>query len=651
MRRRVFAGILVAAVVAGLGGGSGIATGAATAPQAPVAGAPRASGVAASTPAIQWREWSRETFDEAKAKKKLVLLDVTASWCHWCRVMAEESYTDSAVVAEVAANYIPIRVDYDLRPDIGDRYLTNGWPTTGVLSSNGHLLLAKTYLPPRDLQRFLAEAVHFYRVNRQQVDRRIAEAERAVEHTWAPDSLLPPTLSEEEYIDRNIEALRDTEDKVHGGFGEAPKTAHWDAISFLLRAADSRHDDGLRALAARATAAALALQDSVDGGFFRFALEENWTKMRYERLLDEQASALSILSRVFRATGEARFKSAAARVNEFAEYELMKDQRAGKGTLAQTTWRLAVGPDLRRHDWTWLDGDVYFRLSRGARSKQGALPVSSACATDASARMISAISIWRRCSGWTSSPVDLELRGILGTMARGDGSLFHAEQDLVRTGAGLLSDQAAAGNALLDAYEDSGNRFWLDRSDTLAAWMLAHLEDPEGGGFRYGPRAPDAIGRLRAGDKPERANVEAATFFLRRFWINGSQEDKAVAERAAQFLQSGETIVLDPARAELVLRLRQEPVRLLVIGGRMTEPGGELARKLRLAARSAPGSDVVIRMLNAAPTDRVKAGWPDGAPARAVSPAIYRWTSTGWRGPVTDPQKLADLFDKPTVGP
>lgn len=636
MTRRVRSGFVLAWVVAVSIAGAGSAF------AAPV----QVRGTTAPAPAaIEWREWSREAFDEAQAKKKLVLLDITATWCHWCRVMAEDSYTDSAVVAEVRANFIPIRVDYDLRPDIGDRYLTNGWPTTGVLSSNGHLLLSKTYLPPRELQRFLSEGVRFYRGNRQQVDRKVAEAERAVERTWEPDSLLPPTISEEEYVQRNIDALVASEDKVHGGFGSAPKTARWDAISFLLRAADARRDDGLRALAVRATAAALVLQDSVDGGFFRFALGEDWTKIRYERLLDEQASALSVLTRVYRATGEERFKAAATRVRDFARFELLKRQRAGKGTLAEDTWRLAVGPDLRRHDGTWMDGDVYFRLSGATRLKQGALPVSPACATDASARMFSAMQVFGWNTGLTGGS-DHMLSDILMKMGRGDGSLFHAERDRIRTGPGLLADQAATGNAMIDAFLESGDDSWLARSDTLAAWMLAHLEDSRSGGFRYMPRDPAAVGRLKAGDKPERANVEAATFFLRRWWINGREEDRAVAERTALYLQSGDKIVMDPTRAELVLRLRQEPVRLLLVGGG-TRQGGAAWVELRRAALRAPGSDVVVR--------RAKEGrgldWPDGAPPNAKSPAIYRWTATGWRGPVTDPERIADLYDKPTIRP
>ncbi|MEK7314753.1 MAG: DUF255 domain-containing protein [Candidatus Eisenbacteria bacterium] len=644
MRRLTVACLLLAFLITSgsVGSGAAWAADAAAGPGGPV--------MAATPRPIEWREWSRDAFDEAKARHKLVLLDITATWCHWCRVMAEESYTDSAVIAEINANFIPIRVDYDLRPDIGDRYLTNGWPTTGILSANGHLLLAKTYLPPGPLRDFMKEAVRFYRVNRQQVDRKVAESEKAVARTWEPDSLLPPSLSEEEYIERNIAALRDSEDKENGGFGAAPKTAHWDAISFLLRAADARRDDDLRALAVRATAAALALQDSVDGGFFRFAMEPDWTKPRFERLLDEQAKALSILTRVYRATGEERFKSAAIRTAQFVERNLYVPAVFHTPEAKRARWRQSIAPDLLLRDGRWMDGEVYFRLSRDARKRQGTPKTSNLVTTDACSRMASALLAFS-----TEPNASFAGRGLLGSligsMSRGDDSYYHAETGGGRAAPGILADQAALGNAMLDAYPLYGEATLLARADSLAAWMVANLEDRQWGGFRYAPRDTLAVGRLRAGDKPERANVEAATFFLRRYWLLGRLGDKDVAERTARHLQSGDRIVLDPALAELVLRLRQEPIRLLVIGRARDGRGWKSTQALRTAARNAPVPEFVIHYLEAPPNKNGPISWPDGPPPNAVSPAVYRWTANGWRGPVTDPAKMEEILDKPTLEP
>ena len=600
----------------------------------------------ASAAGVQWRDWSRATFDEAKAKKRLVLLDVTAGWCHWCRVMQEESYTDSAVVAEINANYIPIRVDFDLRPDIGDRYLTNGWPTTAILSTNGHLLLSKTYMPAKDFREFLQETRKLIRMNHAQIDRRLVDAAKAVERTWA-DSLLPPSITEDEFIEQNLRALVDTEDKEHGGFGASPKTGHWDAISFLLRAADAERDDDLRALAVRATAAALALQDSVDGGFFRAALQPDWKKIRYERLLNEQASALSILTRVARATGEERFKTAAARVDAFVRKHLTV---ASQGPLIQPTiylqrlgWIQALQADARQQGGTWLDGDVYFRLSRMARARSALMAPVPVFATDAAAHMWSAELAYARATGTT--PPDLAWPATLASIMEGaEGAYYHAAWSDRRSAPGLLADQAAVGQALLDLYQGGRQAAALPRAEALAAWMVANLEDRDGGGFRYAPRDTAAIGRLRAGDKPEAANAEAGTFFLRLYWLTGKESYRDVARRTDVYLRSGDKITLDPARAELALRLGQEPVRLLVIGAKEK---AALTRELETAALDAPVPDVVVRYQDGLPSTASALTWPDGPPHDAKGPAIYRWTATGWRGPVTDPANLASILDKP----
>jgi uncharacterized protein YyaL (SSP411 family) len=562
-----------------------------------------------SSPQVPWRDWSREAFDDARATNRLVLLNITTTWCHSCRVMAESTYTDPLVVAEINASYVPILADHDLRPDVGDRYLAGGWPTTAVLSPEGHLLASTTFLPASGLREFLAQATRFYRMNRSQVDRKVEEAERSVAHTWDPDTLDAPTMSGDEYIQMNLDALQDLEDKTNGGFGSAPKTPRWDAISFLLRAADARRDDRLRALAVRAATAALALQDSVDGGFFRAALEPDWSRPRYERLLVDQARGVSVLGRVWRATGDHRFRDAADRAVGYVGSVLAGPPRPHGDNMTRTPWRASSGPDIVQKDGSWLNGEIYFRLSSKARRGQSSPPVSSAVLTDAAAAFASSSLRWNRWSGTESPARPRDVLGVItdtralveiltdlwNTMSVGDGSFYHASADGGRYAPGLLVDQAAMGNACLDAYEATRNTRWLARADSVAAWTRAHLEDPIGGGLRYAPRDTSGVGRLKAGDKPEAANVEAAAFFLRLFWLTGNDAHRLVAQRISDHLRSGPVLTLDPARADLVLLLATEPVRLAVVGD------GPKAFSLWQAARGALAPEVVVRNMAGPP--------------------------------------------------
>ncbi len=98
---------------------------------------------------IKWRGWSDEAFAEASKLDRPILLSISAVWCHWCHVMDETTYSNSGVIDLINREYVPIRVDNDVRPDINQRYNMGGWPTTAFLTSSGDILTGATYLPTR----------------------------------------------------------------------------------------------------------------------------------------------------------------------------------------------------------------------------------------------------------------------------------------------------------------------------------------------------------------------------------------------------------------------------------------------------------------------------------------------------------------------
>ena len=111
---------------------------------------------------IQWLEWSKESFEKAKTEGKPILLDIKGSWCHWCHVMDETSYSDPSIIDSLNKKFVPIRVDTDKRPDVNRRYNMGGWPTTAFLDANGKIITGGTYIPPEQLREVIRSVLDMY---------------------------------------------------------------------------------------------------------------------------------------------------------------------------------------------------------------------------------------------------------------------------------------------------------------------------------------------------------------------------------------------------------------------------------------------------------------------------------------------------------
>src|SRR6266478_2995176 len=134
---------------------------------------------------IKWRGWSDEAFAEASKLDRPILLSISAVWCHWCHVMDETTYSNSGVIDLINREYVPIRVDNDVRPDINQRYNMGGWPTTAFLTSSGELLTGATYLPPDQMADALTRVASYYRTREPEIADRVLEAKKRVASTAA----------------------------------------------------------------------------------------------------------------------------------------------------------------------------------------------------------------------------------------------------------------------------------------------------------------------------------------------------------------------------------------------------------------------------------------------------------------------------------
>ena len=142
---------------------------------------------------IKWRGWDARAFEEAKKTKKLILLSLSAVWCHWCHVMDETTYSDPDVISYINAHFIPIRVDSDMRPDVDNLYNQGGWPSTVIILPEGDVIDGGNYMPGDEMLKMLSGAVSLYKSGPQKLheNTRAEKKKRTDESQKKETGLLP----------------------------------------------------------------------------------------------------------------------------------------------------------------------------------------------------------------------------------------------------------------------------------------------------------------------------------------------------------------------------------------------------------------------------------------------------------------------------
>ncbi|TME70192.1 MAG: thioredoxin domain-containing protein [Chloroflexi bacterium] len=243
---------------------------------------------------IHWHGWSKDAFDEARTTGKPILLSISAVWCHWCHVMDETTYSHPSVIDLINREYVPVRVDNDVRPDINQRYNMGGWPTTAFLTASGDILTGATYLPPDQMAGALVRIADYYRESQAEIASRVLDArKKAASGVARSAGALNAGL-----VDATLEAVKSAYDPEYGGFGVAPKFPHTDAILLLLEQSAIRSDPELGRMAVHTLEqmAGGGMYDHVEGGFFRYSTTQDWSVPHFEKMLEDHAGLVQALA-------------------------------------------------------------------------------------------------------------------------------------------------------------------------------------------------------------------------------------------------------------------------------------------------------------------------------------------------------------------
>ncbi|MHB8841998.1 MAG: thioredoxin domain-containing protein [Candidatus Aquicultor sp.] len=515
---------------------------------------------------IHWNEWTPDAFNTAREDKKPILLAISAVWCHWCHIMDETSYSDEAVITFINDNYIPIRVDADKRPDIQNRYLLGGWPTTAILNDRGEILTGGTYMPPGELLRVLETVSDYYRDNYERLENESLEKQnqiKVVQSKPAPG----PSRIDRKLADEILRAMNSSFDSVYGGFGQAPKFPQPWAVEFLLRRAFLEDDTYLLEMATTTLdhMAESEIMDTAWGGFFRYATERDWSKPHYEKLLSDNAGLILNYLHAYQVADFINYREIAEKTLDYVD-EFLADKENGGFFGSQDA------------------DETFYRLSPNERTKAAMPFVDPVIYTDANAFMVSAyieafnVLDMRDRLDFAVKTIDF-LTAKCYLHDQGMAHYYDGEAHFF----GWLADQVSMIGALIDVYGATGNRSYLDMAKSLVSICEKRFRAENGTFFDRASDTEPQLGALFIKNTPVLENSLLARSLYRLAYIDESDRYEKMAEDILANLDM-DTSASTPLLAVYGLAIDEvtvQPVVITVIANKDDLPARTLLREVR----------------------------------------------------------------------
>jgi len=641
---------------------------------------------------VDWWEWTPQAFAEARERDVPVLLSVGYSACHWCHVMAHESFEDEATAAAMNESFVCIKVDREERPDVDAVYMEatqamtghGGWPMTVFLTPDAAPIYCGTYFPPEPRHGMPSFGMVLDSVHRAWRERRtdVVEAgQRAVEHLSTPRSYGEAAPLSAELLDAGAAALRQSYDREAGGFDRAPKFPPSMVLEFLLRH-HSRTGDADALAMVEHTCERMGrggMYDQLGGGFARYSVDGQWVVPHFEKMLYDNALLLRVYLHLWRETGSAFARRIVVETADF----LIRDLHTPEGGFAAALDADTDGVEGLTYAWTpdqlievlgTSDGAWAAKLlavtpegtfEHGTSVLQlPADPPDPERWADLRGRLLSArasrpqparddkvVAAWNglaiaalaEAGTLLEEPSYLEAAVGAAELLLGlhivDGRLRRTSRaGVVGEHAGVLEDYGDVAEGLLALHQVTGEGRWLRAAAGLVGTVLARFERDEGGFF---DTADDAEPLLRRpydpADGPAPSGLAAMSGALVGFAaLTGSTANRGVAEQALSTIAA--LIARAPRAAGWAAAVGEAmlagPLEVAVAG----RPGDRRDAMASVARRTtSPGAVVVV-----GPGDA------DGVPLLADRaevdgrPAAYICRNFVCQRPVTEPAELRE---------
>jgi uncharacterized protein len=496
---------------------------------------------------VDWHEWGDEAFAEARQRQVPILLSVGYSACHWCHVMAHESFEDSATAAEMNANFVNIKVDREERPDVDATYMEavqamtghGGWPMTVFLTPELEPFYAGTYFPRDDrpgmpsFRRVMASLADAWRQRRGDVEEQAGRITEAISAPVMPGDGLPAPGT----LVHAYQSLASSYEPTYGGFGHAPKFPQSPTLEFLLRVLREPWAPEAEAIV-RKTLHAMAdggIHDQLAGGFARYSVDERWLVPHFEKMLYDNA----LLARLYLWAGIELVDERLVEVARSTFEYLLQDLRHPDGGFYSAEDADSEGVEGKFYVWTYdefmeaagADGGLgarYFGVTKrgnfeGHNILHRAMPLEVAAAEmeisneEASRRMDGlrerlndrrlgrirpglddkVIAAWNGLAiralaeggAALDEPRYLEAaadaaRFVLDRMQTSDGRLLRAwAKGHPSRVTGFLDDYSAMSSGLLALFAATGEVSWFEGARVLLDQLAERFADESGGFF------------------------------------------------------------------------------------------------------------------------------------------------------------------------
>jgi uncharacterized protein YyaL (SSP411 family) len=646
---------------------------------------------------VHWRPWGRAALDEAATLDKPILLSIGYAACHWCHVMAHESFEDPETAALMNRLFINIKVDREERPDIDQLYMSalhalgeqGGWPMTMFLTPDGTPFWGGTYFPPeprwgRPSFRQVLEAIAAaYRSGHKMVGQNTTALRQMLERAGAAQTGDLPTPAQ---LDAVANAYLRMNDLENGGLKGAPKFPNAPIFRFLwqnaFRTGQQEGRDALHLMLQRMSQG--GIHDHLGGGYARYATDAIWLVPHFEKMLYDNAQILELLAFAHADHPNSLYAQRAAETAGWMIRDMSAQVVNGQCAFAASEDADSEGEEGKFYVWSeagidsllgadsalfkqaydvtpegnWEGKTILHRVTpEGTAEEEARLAHCREILLQARARRVRPGRDDKVLADWNGLAIAALARGasvfdkpewlakageafrfIANNMRLEDGRVQHAWRLGRITAAGLIEDQAALARAALALHEATGAPDYLAATLRIVAAAEALFSDGGGGFYTTSSDAADVPltrPRSAADDATPAGNGMMAEVYGRLFYLTGDAAWRSKAEGVLRaFAGDTERLAMMPGLLSAADFL--EEAATAVIAG---DPQNETSRALVNAALLAPDPAVVV--LRAANPDTLPADHPAYGKHAGAAPAAFLCRRNVCGLPTTDPAALA----------